>query len=72
MRRIYQRQCRRGPKPYPWERFWLRDLPRQGPGAVVAPSVEGGPWLKIRAYFLAMRPGEILYAARCRYRVVEL
>ena len=71
MRRIYQQQCRRGPKPWRWERFYLRDLPKRGPGSVVAPNHVGGPFIKRRAAMLAMRPGELLYTWRCRFRVVE-
>ncbi|KKK50639.1 hypothetical protein LCGC14_3122990 [marine sediment metagenome] len=71
MRRIYEIQRRRGPKPWPWERFYLKELPKRGPGCVVAPNESGGPWLRIRAYLQQMKPGEMLYRCRDRIRVVE-
>ena len=70
MKRIYEQQCRRGPKPYPWERFYLKDLPKRGPGSVIAVGV--GQFISRRTYMLNMEPGDIYYTLRCRYRVREI
>ncbi len=70
MKRIYQIQrMQRGPKPWPWERFYLKELPKRGPGCVVA--VGPGRFVRIRAYLQQMKPDEILYRCRDRIRVVE-
>ncbi len=70
MRRVYERQGRRQgrkwPKPNPWKRFLLRDLPE--PHAVVGYNLCGGKPLTRRQLLMDLPPKVTWNFGRYRYR----
>ncbi len=70
MRRIYERQRRRQgrkwPKPNPWKRFLLRDLP--APGTIVGYNICGGKPMTHRQLLMSLPPKATWNFGRYRYR----
>ncbi len=72
MRRYEIQRKSRAPKPWPWERLFLRELPTRGPGSVIAPRYPGGPFQRLRDHVRNMKPGEIIHlGVSARVRVVN-
>lgn len=70
-KRVYQRQRKRVHRGDNWETIRLKDIPDKGLVSLVAPTYLGGKFSGLRRVIKDLPPGEIIYTASCRYRVIE-